>query len=294
MSGSSWNKHQVSVLIEAYRKETCLHSLRNPNYHNKRLRADALGRVAAAVSAVRPNTGDKECATKFHNLRNSFNVENAKVKASLKSGVGAQDIYIPGLWYFDMLKFVEESYIPRKSRKSQQVASSKRQNHQDEDSQEVEDEDGTYFSEDGALNSVVGEGLFHIKSEMFSSYDSPSSPSMTASPITSAVTDTGTQQTARIIPSAKKPEEPSPLPKKPKIMCEELLTVPMNSASNLVPQSSPLPSTNSMFCPVDACMSFLGSILKQFQSEELRLEVMNTLVQTVITARTSDLVKAKR
>ncbi|PSN53625.1 hypothetical protein C0J52_00910 [Blattella germanica] len=46
--------------------------------------------------------------------------------------------------------------------------------------------------------------------------------------------------------------------------------------------------------PVDACMQFLSSMLKEFRSEELRLETMNELVKTVIQAKTSDLQQARK
>ncbi|KAJ4428481.1 hypothetical protein ANN_24518, partial [Periplaneta americana] len=42
-------------------------------------------------------------------------------------------------------------------------------------------------------------------------------------------------------------------------------------------------------CPVDTCMTFLGSVLKEFKSEQLKLDVMNSLVQAVINAKSTDL-----
>lgn len=39
----------------------------------------------------------------------------------------------------------------------------------------------------------------------------------------------------------------------------------------------------------DICMIFMGSMLKRFKNETLKLEVMNTLIQTVINANTQDL-----
>jgi len=36
-------------------------------------------------SFARPGTTENECSIKFHSLRNQFNIENAKVKASIKS-----------------------------------------------------------------------------------------------------------------------------------------------------------------------------------------------------------------
>jgi len=46
--------------------------------------------------------------------------------------------------------------------------------------------------------------------------------------------------------------------------------------------------------PVDTCISFLGSLIKKIQSLDLRLDTMNTLVQTIINASVSDIQRAKR
>lgn len=37
---------------------------------------------------------------------------------------------------------------------------------------------------------------------------------------------------------------------------------------------------------VNNCMKFIGSLLKEIQSSQLKLDVMNTLIQTVINAKT--------
>ncbi|XP_036141697.1 uncharacterized protein LOC118648469 [Monomorium pharaonis] len=102
---ATWTKEAVQILIDAYKNEPCLYQTRNPNYHNKNLRNEALERICAIVSTVKPNITGKECSIKFYNLRNQFNTENAKV-------------YKPNLWYYDALKFLEEHIVPRKSKNS--------------------------------------------------------------------------------------------------------------------------------------------------------------------------------
>lgn len=55
--------------------------------------------------------------------------------------------------------------------------------------------------------------------------------------------------------------------------------------------------SNNMSDPVDTCITFVGSILKRFKIETLKLEVINTLVQTVINAinaSTQDLESIRR
>lgn len=43
---------------------------------------------------------------------------------------------------------------------------------------------------------------------------------------------------------------------------------------------------------VNNCMKFIGSLLKDFPNSELKLEVMNTLIQTVINVKTEYLIKS--
>ncbi|XP_015518840.1 uncharacterized protein LOC107223619 [Neodiprion lecontei] len=78
----------------------------------------ALNRVNNAVLRLRPASTTKECSNKFHNLRNQFNIEHSKVKSSLKSGTGTDDIYKPSLWYYEKLLFLDSYVIPRRNRTS--------------------------------------------------------------------------------------------------------------------------------------------------------------------------------
>uniref|UniRef100_A0A2S2R1S6 MADF domain-containing protein n=1 Tax=Sipha flava TaxID=143950 RepID=A0A2S2R1S6_9HEMI len=113
-----WSNDQIETLIDAYKEELCLYATNLATYHNKHLRADAMERVCKAVTSLRPFINTKECSTKFHNLRNQFNIENAKVKTSFKSGTGTDDIYKPSLWYYEKLLFLDPYVTPRKSRNS--------------------------------------------------------------------------------------------------------------------------------------------------------------------------------
>lgn len=89
-----WSPEHINVLIDAYKEEPCLYATNTPNYHNKHLRTMALDRVKNAVLRLKPTVTAKECSNKFHNLRNQFNIEHAKVKSSLKSGTGTDDVSI--------------------------------------------------------------------------------------------------------------------------------------------------------------------------------------------------------
>lgn len=79
--------------------------MNSPNYHNKHTRNLALKNVCAAVSVYKPGITESECATKFHNLRNQLNIATGKVKASMKSGTGTDNVImkINSLMFFNIL-----------------------------------------------------------------------------------------------------------------------------------------------------------------------------------------------
>lgn len=89
-----WNKEAILCLMKTYKPETCLYAVNTSNYHNKHARNEALKNVFAAVcvSAFKPGITENECTAKFYILRNQFNIENAKVKASMKSGTSTGNI----------------------------------------------------------------------------------------------------------------------------------------------------------------------------------------------------------
>lgn len=94
ISKNLWDKAQITVLINAYQLETCLYAVNDKDYHNRDLRGSAIRRICETISKVHPNVTEKECAIKINTLRNTFNIGNKKVKESIKSGVGVDDVNI--------------------------------------------------------------------------------------------------------------------------------------------------------------------------------------------------------
>ncbi|XP_069700086.1 uncharacterized protein [Periplaneta americana] len=67
--------------------------------------------------------------------------------------------------------------------------------------------------------------------------------------------------------------------------------VALESIADSLSQPVTVTAQSAPACPVDACMALLGSMLKEFRSEQLKLDVMNSLVQAVINAKSIDLEK---
>jgi hypothetical protein len=68
------------------------------HYRNRDLRTAAIKRIVAALSV--DGFGPKEVASEFRNLRNSYSQELRKIEDSQKSGAGADDVYVPKVYWF--------------------------------------------------------------------------------------------------------------------------------------------------------------------------------------------------
>nr|XP_012223812.1 PREDICTED: uncharacterized protein LOC105673056 [Linepithema humile] len=106
-------REAIFNLIEAYKEKICLYAINTSNYPTEPVQNEALKKVCATVSVFRPGITE-----------NKSNIENTKVKASLKSGAGT-DVYKPNLWYFKHLKYLETYFTPRKSRNFKKKNSAK-------------------------------------------------------------------------------------------------------------------------------------------------------------------------
>ncbi|CAJ0922608.1 unnamed protein product [Ranitomeya imitator] len=82
----------VRALIEMYRSLPCLWKIKSADYSNRYKKKDAYEKLA---------------------LRTVYKKELNKVEKSLKSGAGTDDVYVPKLWYYDLLAFTRDQEIPR-------------------------------------------------------------------------------------------------------------------------------------------------------------------------------------
>lgn len=64
--------------------------------------------------------------SKINTIRCTFKKEPSKVKSSQKSGSGVDDIYVPKLWYYNLLQFLSDQEEPRASRSNISIYDEKR------------------------------------------------------------------------------------------------------------------------------------------------------------------------
>ncbi|KAF6209213.1 hypothetical protein GE061_014958 [Apolygus lucorum] len=64
---------------------------------------------------VDPQANRDSVVKKINSLRTSYRKELKKVIQSEKSGTGEDDVYVPHLWYYELLHFLKDQEIPRQT-----------------------------------------------------------------------------------------------------------------------------------------------------------------------------------
>ena len=112
---ASWSKENILEFIERYRKEEALWKVKSKDYSNRMKKEDAYTRLLEYVKTFDSSLTREGVVRKISNLRNVFRRELKKKRQSQKSGIGAEDVYSPRLWYFSYLNFLtdgEETRTP--------------------------------------------------------------------------------------------------------------------------------------------------------------------------------------
>lgn len=88
----SWSKQQVELLIDEYKKHSCLYAVKSTYYKNKHARNSALRAIQKALTQIRSTVTIDEIKAKFHGLENTFLAEYRKHLKSLKTGTGEDEV----------------------------------------------------------------------------------------------------------------------------------------------------------------------------------------------------------
>ncbi|XP_075070944.1 uncharacterized protein LOC142159944 [Mixophyes fleayi] len=112
------NPQFLKEFIDVYRSFPCLWNVKFSDYSNKQKRSKAYEKLVGLCKSVCPTANIQFVKHKIANLRTVFKKEFNKVQVSKKSAASVHDIYVPRLWYYDLLKFTIGQDIPRKSASS--------------------------------------------------------------------------------------------------------------------------------------------------------------------------------
>ncbi|CAH1107449.1 unnamed protein product [Psylliodes chrysocephalus] len=111
----SYSKEFISEFIELYKSYPCLWKVKAKEYMDRNKKNEAYKVLVQKLQEVEKNATKEMVKTKINSLRSSFRRELKKIKESRRSGAGADDVYVPHLWYFELLLFVKDHETPRQS-----------------------------------------------------------------------------------------------------------------------------------------------------------------------------------
>ncbi|XP_022162645.1 uncharacterized protein LOC111028339 [Myzus persicae] len=106
----------IEDFINIYRSEHCLWKIKSREYHDKCKRDAAHKLLVENLKEIDSSATKSVVVKKINNLRSSYRKELKKVKESTRTGSGADDVYQPKLWYFNILSFLDDQDTPRNSR----------------------------------------------------------------------------------------------------------------------------------------------------------------------------------
>ncbi|XP_075194723.1 uncharacterized protein LOC142295511 isoform X2 [Anomaloglossus baeobatrachus] len=114
----SYNSQEfIRELIELYRSFPCLWLVKSPDYCNRNKKREAYAKLIALFQQHDPSEKVDETMVRktIQGLRTVFKKELNKIERSKRSGCGTDDIYVPSLWYFNLMDFTRNQELPRAS-----------------------------------------------------------------------------------------------------------------------------------------------------------------------------------
>ncbi|XP_077346457.1 uncharacterized protein LOC143990256 [Lithobates pipiens] len=105
----------LGEFLDKYRDMRNLWEVKNPLYHNKAARKATLEKLLESVKTRAPNADMRSLETKIGSLRSTYRKEYQKVQQSLRSGAAADKVYVPSLWYFNRMHFLDDQIEARES-----------------------------------------------------------------------------------------------------------------------------------------------------------------------------------
>lgn len=103
-----WSEGETVKFVELYREHECLWDVTKPNYRNNQMRVAALEKLVRDMEVDGFSVSDAR--QKIKSLRNTYSQELQKIEKSVKSGMGADEVYTPTLkWFHIMNAFMKKS-----------------------------------------------------------------------------------------------------------------------------------------------------------------------------------------
>ncbi|PIO10614.1 hypothetical protein AB205_0162360, partial [Aquarana catesbeiana] len=105
----------LTAFIDQYREMRNLWEVKHPQYYLKHVRKSTLETLLTFVQTYIPEETMEMLLSKIGILRNMFKREHNKIQNSLRSGASADDVYVPRLWYYNKVRFLDDQTEARAS-----------------------------------------------------------------------------------------------------------------------------------------------------------------------------------
>lgn len=106
--GNMSEKEFLLEFISVYRDMPMLWRIKSKDYMDKHKRMNAIKKMTELLKVSRGNITEEDVKKKINILRTTFKRENNKVKKSMLSGSGTDELYVPSLWYYKELEFLQD------------------------------------------------------------------------------------------------------------------------------------------------------------------------------------------
>uniref|UniRef100_A0A903WQY6 MADF domain-containing protein n=1 Tax=Anopheles darlingi TaxID=43151 RepID=A0A903WQY6_ANODA len=98
----------LTEFIALYESLPCLWRIKSKEYSDRDKKAKAYDVLKEKFKQIDPGCTRLTLVKKINNIRSVYRKELAKVAKSSQSGCGAEQVYKPSLWYFDLLHFLRD------------------------------------------------------------------------------------------------------------------------------------------------------------------------------------------
>lgn len=107
--------------IQLYQSLPCLWNIKSKEYSNRELRAWAYEKLIEQYKSIDREANRETIKKKINSLRSTYNKERHKVQASIRNS--DKEIYVPTLWYYNLLSFLDDLDTSRDTNHSVQDTS---------------------------------------------------------------------------------------------------------------------------------------------------------------------------
>jgi len=111
----TYSREFMIEFIDLYKTLPAVWKVKSKSYSDRNLKNAAYEKLISKLREVEPNADRETAVKKINNIRSSYRRELKKVKQSMHSGAGSDDVYSPTLWYFPLLSFLSDQETPRSS-----------------------------------------------------------------------------------------------------------------------------------------------------------------------------------